>query len=110
MNLVVVALAAVAVMASAPPPPPNAQFDYQIGGDYVPAGGVTVVSRDWFAGVPLMPGTAYSICYVNAFQTQPDEAGVDRPDERANWPAELVLSELGDDPELGRRVRRRPVQ
>ena len=98
MNLVVVALAAVAVMASAPPPPPNAQFDYQIGGDYVPAGGVTVVSRDWFAGVPLMPGTAYSICYVNAFQTQPDEAGVDRPDERANWPAELVLSELGDDP------------
>ena len=57
------------------------------------------MSRDWFLGEPLADG--YSICYVNAFQTQSDEDGVDRPDERSNWPAELVLSELGDDPNWG---------
>ncbi len=44
---------------------------------------------------------AYSICYVNAFQTQADERGVDRPDERSNWPRQLVLDELGDDPNWG---------
>ena len=37
----------------------------------------------------------YSICYVNAFQSQDDEDGVDRPDERSNWPAELLLSGAG---------------
>ena len=74
------------------------RFDYQIGGDYEPPAGVTVVSRDWFAGEPLDGDGGYSICYVNAFQTQPDEAGVDRPDERSNWPPELVLRDLGDDP------------
>ncbi|CAN5565558.1 hypothetical protein BH23ACT6_BH23ACT6_19830 [soil metagenome] len=41
---------------------------------------------------------AYSICYINAFQTQPDDEDVDRPDETPAWPAELVLSELADDP------------
>ncbi len=81
------------------PPPVNGQFDYQIGGVYQPPPGVMVVSRDWFLGEPLADG--YSICYVNAFQTQSDEDGVDRPDERSNWPAELVLSELGDDPNWG---------
>ena len=80
-------------------PPPNAKFDYQIGGDYPLPPGVQVVSRDWFIGSPA-PG-AYSICYVNAFQTQDDERGVDRPDERSNWPAKLVLSRLGDDPNWG---------
>jgi Glycoside-hydrolase family GH114 len=82
------------------PPPVDAEFDYQIGGDYEPEAGVTVVSRDWFAGEPL-GGDSYSICYVNAFQTQDDEDGVDRPDERSNWPSELVLFELGDDPNWG---------
>ena len=80
-------------------PPPNAQFDYQIGGDYPPPRGVKVVSRDWFEGSPA-PG-AYSICYVNAFQTQDNEPGVDRPDERSNWPRSLVLRCLGDDPNWG---------
>lgn len=81
-------------------PPVNAKFDYQIGGDYTPRAGVTVVSRDWFSGSAL-PGSGYSICYVNAYQTQDDEADVDRPDERSNWPAALVLSELGEDPNWG---------
>jgi hypothetical protein len=81
-------------------PPANAAFDYQIGGDYTPPRGVRVVSRDWYAGRPL-PSPGYSICYVNAFQTQDDEPDVDRPDERSNWPASLVLTELGDDPDWG---------
>ena len=82
------------------PPPANAKFDYQIGGDYPPPAGVRVVSRDWFSGSPAA-GSRYSICYVNAFQTQADEAGVDRPDEHSNWPQNLVLNELGDDPHWG---------
>jgi hypothetical protein len=81
------------------PPPPRAAVDYQIGGDYPLPDGVTVVSRDWFAGAA--PDDAYGICYVNAFQTQDDEDDVDRSDERSNWPPELVLLELGDDPNWG---------
>ncbi|UJA21138.1 endo alpha-1,4 polygalactosaminidase [Thermoleophilia bacterium SCSIO 60948] len=82
------------------PPPADAKFDYQIGGDYKPPRGVEVVSRDWFSGDPL-PAPAYSVCYVNAFQTQANERGTDRPDERSNWPRRLVLSRLGDDPKWG---------
>ncbi len=81
-------------------PPANATFDYQIGGDYPLPDGVSVVSRDWFIGSPIAdPG--YSICYVNAFQTQPDEPGVKRPDEQSAWPKSLVLARLGDDPNWG---------
>ena len=80
--------------------PANAGFDYQIGGDYPLPQGVSVVSRDWFAGAPA-PDPAYSICYVNAFQTQADEAGTNRPDEQGNWPRRLVLATLGDDPNWG---------
>jgi hypothetical protein len=82
------------------PPPADQRFDYQIGGDYRPRRGVTVVSRDWFAGHDARGGR-YTICYINAFQTQDDEPGVDRPDERSNWPRHLVLHELGDDPNWG---------
>ena len=81
------------------PPPTNAGFDYQIGGDYPLPEGVSVVSRDWFSGPAADP--AYSICYVNAFQTQANEPGTDRPDERSNWPRKLILSKLGDDPNWG---------
>jgi hypothetical protein len=81
-------------------PPANAGFDYQIGGDYPLPPGVSVVSRDWFSGRPAAD-PAYSICYVNAFQTQANERGTDRPDERSNWPRRLVLSRLGDDPHWG---------
>ena len=69
------------------PPPAGAGFDYQLGGDAPLPDGVTVVVRDWFAGTAA-PG-AYSICYVNAFQTQPPD-DMDRPDEREGWPAEVV--------------------
>ena len=63
------------------PLPANAPFDYQIGGDYAPPGEVEVVARDWFTGDSLSDG--YSICYVNAFQTEAEDDGVDRPDERS---------------------------
>ena len=110
---VIAAIAVLLVPASSPsatapvppttayaPPPVNAGFDYQIGGDYPLPAGVQVVSRDWFSGQPA-PDPAYSICYVNAFQTQANEPGTDRPDERSAWPRRLVLSKLGDDPKWG---------
>jgi hypothetical protein len=97
MLLCVFALAAPAQAAK--PPPANAQFDYQIGGDYTLPSGVRVVSRDWYIG--KAPRGTYAICYFNAFQTQDDESGVRRRDERSAWPRDLVLSELGDDPNWG---------
>jgi hypothetical protein len=52
-------------------PPVNATFDYQIGQAYTPPAGVRVVSRDREAA----PAAGlYNICYVNAFQVQPQEA------------------------------------
>ncbi|GAA2096599.1 endo alpha-1,4 polygalactosaminidase [Streptomyces albiaxialis] len=54
---------------AAKPPPKHAGFDYQIGGPYAPPSGVEVVSRDHTA----KPADGlYNICYVNAFQAQPD--------------------------------------
>lgn len=61
-------------------PPKHAGFDYQIGGAYPPPAGVRVVSRDRSSSPA--PGL-YNICYVNAFQAQPEE--------RASWPAGLLL-------------------
>jgi hypothetical protein len=51
-------------------PPANAKWDYQIGKPYAPREGVTLVSRDREAD-PL--SEHYTMCYVNAFQTQPGE-------------------------------------
>jgi hypothetical protein len=97
--IVTVATAGLGAGADHAPPEPNARFDYQIGGDYPLPSGVTVVSRDWFSGDA--PVSAYGICYVNAYQTQANERGVDRPDEKRNWPKHLVLEKLGDDPNWG---------
>ncbi|WP_432039993.1 endo alpha-1,4 polygalactosaminidase [Streptomyces cucumeris] len=61
-------------------PPVHAGFDYQLGGAYTPPKGVRVVSRDRKAD----PADGlYNICYVNAFQSQPEERG--------QWPADLLL-------------------
>lgn len=61
-------------------PPPHAGFDYQIGGAYPPPSGVRIVTRDRSASPA--PGL-YNICYVNAFQAQPDDS--------KTWPADLLL-------------------
>ncbi|AOP47873.1 endo alpha-1,4 polygalactosaminidase [Streptomyces lydicus] len=53
-------------------PAANAVFDYQLGGAYPPPAGVRAVSRDRTA----KPAAGrYNVCYVNAFQAQPDAAG-----------------------------------
>ncbi|MEU2421951.1 endo alpha-1,4 polygalactosaminidase [Streptomyces sp. NPDC007851] len=61
-------------------PPVHAGADYQLGGAYPPPKGVSVVSRDHTAS----PAAGlYNICYVNAFQAQPDAEG--------DWDADLLL-------------------
>ncbi|MEJ5946548.1 endo alpha-1,4 polygalactosaminidase [Pseudokineococcus basanitobsidens] len=84
------------------PPPVGARADYQLGGAYAPARGVGVVTRD--RTEPPARGV-YSVCYVNAFQTQPQEAawwrrhhpdlllrdGRGRTVEDEGWPGELLL-------------------
>ena len=67
-------------------PPAGATPDYQLGGAYDPPAGVGIVARDRTAPPA---GGIYSICYVNAFQTQPGEL--------ADWPVALLLTgESGD--------------
>ncbi|MFB7778400.1 endo alpha-1,4 polygalactosaminidase [Streptomyces bauhiniae] len=61
-------------------PPKHAGFDYQIGGAYPPPAGVRIVTRDR-ADSPAEG--LYNVCYVNAFQAQPQERG--------DWPAGLLL-------------------
>ncbi|BCJ34304.1 hypothetical protein Athai_18070 [Actinocatenispora thailandica] len=76
----VIVLAATLVAAGVPAggvpdvvaPPGNAGVDYQLGAPYPPPSGVRVVSRDRSARPA--PGV-YTICYVNAYQTQPGELG-----------------------------------
>lgn len=53
------------------PPPGGGDVDYQLGGASRPAVRVDVVVRD--RNAPPAPGR-YNVCYVNGFQTQPDEA------------------------------------
>jgi hypothetical protein len=51
-------------------PPVHGRFDYQIGGAYRPMTSVDIVDRDRH---DAPAAGRYSICYVNAFQTQPEE-------------------------------------
>ncbi|MFC6593478.1 endo alpha-1,4 polygalactosaminidase [Kitasatospora paranensis] len=71
-------------------PAPGAGFDYQIGGPYTPPPGVAAVSRDRTA--PAAAGM-YNICYVNAFQAQPDATDW----WQQNHP-DLLLRDSGGDP------------
>src|SRR5690606_14032176 len=82
-------------------PPVGEIADYQLGGAYPPRGDVEIVVRDRtdhpVAGI-------YSVCYVNAFQTQPDAAewwferhpnllltSDDGPVEDPDWPDEYLF-------------------
>ncbi|QNK81982.1 endo alpha-1,4 polygalactosaminidase [Nakamurella sp. PAMC28650] len=53
-------------------PPAHGRFSYQIGGAYAVPATVTIVDRDRAARAVM---GKYSICYVNAFQAQPDAVG-----------------------------------
>jgi hypothetical protein len=71
-------------------PPADAGLDYQLGGAYPPPRGVGVVSRD--RNAPPADGL-YNVCYVNGFQTQPDE--------EAFWleqHPDLILRDENDEP------------
>lgn len=82
-------------------PPANGKFDYQLGGSYDPEPDVAVVDRDR-TSLPVQG--RYNICYVNAFQTQPEDATWwkdNHPDllvkkngaflEDPEWPGELLF-------------------
>jgi hypothetical protein len=104
LPLVVVAAAACGAPPSAEPrlPPTAGTFDYQLGAAYDVPGGLDVVVRD--ATAEPAPG-AYSVCYVNGFQTQPGDAALwlgEHPDALLRdaagepvvdpaWPDEYVL-------------------
>jgi hypothetical protein len=51
--------------------PTGTQADYQLGGSYDPPAGVGIVARD---SSEYPAEGLYSICYVNGFQSQPQEA------------------------------------
>jgi hypothetical protein len=82
-------------------PPAGGQYDSQLGGAYDPPRGTLIVSRDRSeAPEPEL----YNICYVNAFQTQPQETAwwaENHPDlllrqdgalaEDPNWAGEILL-------------------
>src|SRR4051812_29171351 len=80
-------------------PPANGRFDYQIGDGYRPAAGVRIVTRD---RGERSPAGRYGICYVNAFQTQPEDAAFWRrhptlvlrrhgaPVRDPDWPGESI--------------------
>ena len=112
-KLVLTALAGVTVLvvgvaaqsanaATVTAPPVNGQFDYQIGGAYTPSASVAIVDRDRSAS-PV--AGKYNICYLNAFQTQPEEAsfwtgqhadlllkdGSGQLVEDPDWPGEYLL-------------------
>jgi hypothetical protein len=70
--------------------PTGVGVDYQLGGGYAPADGVEIVARD---STDSAAEGLYSICYVNAFQTQPQEA-----DLWLSERAELLLRDTNGDP------------
>lgn len=82
-------------------PPTGAAVDYQLGGSYPVPSGVGIVTRDSTA---RPAAGVYSICYVNGFQTQPQDrqewlnAHPDlvlrrggHPVVDENWPDEMFL-------------------
>lgn len=84
-------------------PPANGRFDYQLGGSYKPLPSVRIVDRDRTS--KPAPGV-YNICYINAFQTQPENDGWWKRHhpklllrnakgaliEDPGWPGEIILN------------------
>jgi hypothetical protein len=84
------------------PLPTGGTPDYQLGGAYAPPSGVTIVARD--STEEPAAGT-YGVCYVNGFQTQPEDraawlsdhpgavlrTAAGKPVIDPGWPDELLL-------------------
>ncbi|OUM41694.1 endo alpha-1,4 polygalactosaminidase [Arthrobacter agilis] len=89
---VILLLGATSAVACSPqddprPFPAGVSWDYQLGGAYEPDEGVGVVVRSVDSG----PAEGlYSICYVNAFQSQPGEA--------AGWLTDGLVLEVDGTP------------
>lgn len=64
--------------------------DYQLGGGYTPPTGVTIVERD---STDRPAAGKYNVCYVNGFQTQPEDA-----DSWLDDHADAVLRDDDGDP------------
>jgi hypothetical protein len=76
--------------------------DYQLGGDYTPPAGVTIVERD---STSHPASGKYNICYVNGFQTQSEDRSMwlddhasdvlrntaGKPISDPGWPDEMIL-------------------
>lgn len=103
MSVLASILTALALSASPVTLPPTAAVaDYQLGGAYPPAANVKIVTRD---RTDASAKGVYSICYVNAFQTQPGRLGwwkkkhpklllrdtKGRLVRDPNWPDEVLL-------------------
>ena len=92
-SAVIVALAAATLAACASGeaavtlPPEGVAPDYQLGEAYPPPAGVGIVVRERTSPPPQ---DVYSICYLNAFQTQPEELG--------EWPVDLLLTDDSGEP------------
>ncbi len=71
-------------------PPRAGRFDYQLGGSYPPPRGTKIVSRDRTD----KPATgAYNICYINAYQTQPEATSW----WRQHYPGLLLRDKSGSE-------------
>lgn len=70
LTLLLVLTVARATASAITPLPVGTDFDYQLGGDRAVPGNVGIVARDRTAA-PI--AGKYNICYLNGFQTQPDE-------------------------------------
>lgn len=84
------------------PLPTGTTFDYQLGGGYTPPAGTAIVTRD-STDEPVTG--LYNICYVNAFQTQSEDAKFwltkhptlivrdanGKPHFDPGWPDEMIL-------------------
>jgi hypothetical protein len=95
-------LAALFAVIAPVPPTAAGRVDYQLGGIYQPAAGVQIVTRD---RTERPVEGRYSICYVNAFQTQPGSASwwaahhpelllrsrTGKPVRDPGWPDEILL-------------------
>ena len=75
-----------AALATYDLPPTGTDFDYQLGGDATPPDNVGMVVRDR-TSAPVEG--LYNVCYVNGFQTQPDQKRF----RRQHW--NLVLKRKG---------------